>query len=444
MSLAQDVLAPHATPSSNAVSAAALPPDHANLWVRWFVQYNPLFTASALCVLAGVFLAVRSVASSSQAVLVAGSVLELYQWLLIGTAALLYRRLLERRPAVILGVIALVFLVDPTLELSALSARDDAFFFVVVFVGCFAAKLNALAWAFRLRLSPTARLLPVFVAALVALVQAQRTSSDMDVEFAGLVVAIGAFVVAASTSTLTLTSTKPLSPAGELVLARVVPAAGWIGVVGVTYQLTNACLDETGLLVLCGAAVLFGRAAQQTVEKALWLQVFAGFVVAAFAGPQLFAVSFGLGAFALLFAARQHAPRVLTVGVLVAAVVCVDFFVGDDLGDLIVLGVATSAALTLNLIVRRGWSSLPPVLLAALKGASMAGFNPNDVDAFDAGAVLVVGGFLLLPLGVALHRRLSRLVDAQDAHDAALRDLQQQATETSPSSSAAGLSASGA
>src|SRR5690349_7049422 len=105
--------------ASSAEMTSTLTP-HPRLVVRWFIQYNPFFTASALCVLGGILLARQALGSSADVALTI--VLELYQALVIAIAALLYRRLLERRPAAILGVIALVFLVDPTLQLSALAA----------------------------------------------------------------------------------------------------------------------------------------------------------------------------------------------------------------------------------------------------------------------------------------------------------------------------------
>ena len=86
------------TQSTNPASTSILSP-HPRLFVRWFVQYNPMFTASALCVLGGVLL--LSCATGSAANVALTGILEVYQWLVIGTAALLYRRLLERRPAAI-------------------------------------------------------------------------------------------------------------------------------------------------------------------------------------------------------------------------------------------------------------------------------------------------------------------------------------------------------
>src|ERR1044071_9674827 len=150
---------------------------HPRLFVRWFVQYNPMFTASALCVLGGVLL--LSCALGKDACVALAGVLVLYQWIVIATAALLYRRLLERRPAAILGVIQLAFMIDPTLQLSSLaggaSDGDAASIATTVWwVVSFALKLRALEHAFHLRLYHAPRVIPVVAAALTALVPNAR------------------------------------------------------------------------------------------------------------------------------------------------------------------------------------------------------------------------------------------------------------------------------
>ncbi|HVR85228.1 MAG TPA: hypothetical protein VMU54_13005 [Planctomycetota bacterium] len=77
-----------------------------------FVQYNPLYFASALCILAGVFLVARELpreAFASKAGIVAST--EIYQFLLIAAAMVLLRAGLTR-PATLLGLTCLVFMLD--------------------------------------------------------------------------------------------------------------------------------------------------------------------------------------------------------------------------------------------------------------------------------------------------------------------------------------------
>jgi hypothetical protein len=83
---------------------------------RWFVQYNPLYFASALCVLAGVFLVAHGLHEDDFAskLGIAAST-EVYQLLLIAGAWLLLRSG-QRRAATLLGLAALVFLMDVSLD----------------------------------------------------------------------------------------------------------------------------------------------------------------------------------------------------------------------------------------------------------------------------------------------------------------------------------------
>lgn len=79
---------------------------------RWFVQYNPCYFASALCILAGVFLLARELPSDSfTSKLVVAASAEAYQLLLMAGAAVLLRAGLKR-PAAILGLTAFIFILD--------------------------------------------------------------------------------------------------------------------------------------------------------------------------------------------------------------------------------------------------------------------------------------------------------------------------------------------
>jgi hypothetical protein len=79
---------------------------------RWFVEYNPMYFASALSVLAGVYLVSHGLpADDFASKLGVTAVTELYELLLIGGAWLLLRAG-QRRPAAILGLAALVFILD--------------------------------------------------------------------------------------------------------------------------------------------------------------------------------------------------------------------------------------------------------------------------------------------------------------------------------------------
>ena len=83
---------------------------------RWFVEYNPLYFASALCVFAGVFLIARELPPDDFAAkLGIAASTEAYQFLLMGGAWLLLRAG-SRRAAALLGLVALLFLLDGALN----------------------------------------------------------------------------------------------------------------------------------------------------------------------------------------------------------------------------------------------------------------------------------------------------------------------------------------
>lgn len=403
-----------------------LPPPDANLLVRWFVQYNPMFTASALCVLGGVLLLSQSVGNVGDAAVVGlAVVVEFYQWLVIAVAALLYRRLLERRPAVFLGIIALVFLIDPTLQISALAASDVAAFAAVPVVVLFAAKLHALAWAFRLRLSFTARWLPVCGAVLIAFAQnARMLELDADVVPVVLAFVVFALSVWVNLAATTIESRSALSEEGLIVLPRVVRAAKWIAIGGALLQAWNAtfALGPVALAPL-GAALLFGRAARATSEMELWALTCGGVVVCGFAGfPLELVVGLPLAAAALLIAQRSHPPRVVTV----AIVLLLGSLTADGgaasanfTATVVVAGVA-AFALALLLYVRRAWSAVPVLVAGAVVAADVIGLRP-PAGSGQWGSLLVVTGFALLPLGLMVHRRLSRLL----LQDERRRDVEQ-------------------
>ncbi len=397
-------------------------PAHPRLLVRWFVQFNPLFTASALCVLGGVLLLSRAMGAGADVALTA--VLEGYQWIVIGVAALLYRRLLERRPAAILGVIALVFLADPTLQVSALAGSRH----VVVtglWIACFALKWRALEWAFRLRASFAARVLPPLCAALVALVPNARLLGVGDgvLPVALAAATFGAGVMFAF-GRVRVTSERALDEVGALMFPRILVAAAAIGAAGALYQCVNATLaaGPAALLAVLGAAVLV-FAAKARSERATWTVGFIGFVLTA-AATQQPETALLLAAAALVVSSRDKAPRLLVVAVVAAAVavhlpVLGARAVAAWTPGLVAADASATAALAYVLLRRRGWSALPA--LGALHARFLASLGASLVSGAAAqgrvpwGLALVAAGFVLLPAGVALHRRASRVLAADEA-----------------------------
>jgi hypothetical protein len=122
------------------------------LFYGWFVQYNPLYFFSAMCILAGVFLLSQEFDSDLYRQIFLLGVAQLYEVLLIGAAYYLIRFKSQRRPAVILGLLEIVFLLDGTMAAERLARPDAAMLAIALGMGVLGMiKLWMLARLFGLR-----------------------------------------------------------------------------------------------------------------------------------------------------------------------------------------------------------------------------------------------------------------------------------------------------
>jgi hypothetical protein len=99
-----------------------------NVLRHWLIHFNPLYFASALSVLAGVFVVNRhfdrpGVTTSTGPHLVLFAVVQAYEVLIIGGAAFLVHRAGAVRPAVLLILLEALFLFDGTLRLESILLR---------------------------------------------------------------------------------------------------------------------------------------------------------------------------------------------------------------------------------------------------------------------------------------------------------------------------------
>jgi hypothetical protein len=123
------------------------------LFHYWFVQYNPLYFVSALCVLFGMFLVSRGLEemgwTPGQIILTA--VIQAYEILLITGAAILFRSAGERRPGVILGLLEVFFLFDCTFQTEIVASMEGVgVALTIAWIAMMVLKLTALKWVFRL------------------------------------------------------------------------------------------------------------------------------------------------------------------------------------------------------------------------------------------------------------------------------------------------------
>jgi hypothetical protein len=152
------------------------------LFRRWFIQYNPLYFASALLVLAGVFLASAGLSDNLRSHALLAGAAQLYEFALLGAAWLLLRWTRQKRPAVILGIVAFIFLFDAALFSERLASLGRGALWLSAALALLAlAKLKLLERIFRLRaITPTFAIAALVLAALPLLPQAIEAAAGCD------------------------------------------------------------------------------------------------------------------------------------------------------------------------------------------------------------------------------------------------------------------------
>lgn len=133
----------------------------------WFVKYNPFYFFSALCILSGVFLISRELNQQS---LITGkfalaATVQTYEFFLVFGCVLLFRKLGQHRPAVILGLLEVLFIFDSTCETELLmSLGKIGLLLTFLWSTLIVVKIALLAWAFELKLAKEFFIIPAFAA----------------------------------------------------------------------------------------------------------------------------------------------------------------------------------------------------------------------------------------------------------------------------------------
>jgi hypothetical protein len=271
-------------------------PTHAEsgseLWQRllhcWFVQYNPIYLVSATLVLGGMIATSRGLAheGSLYGPLGVALIAELYACALIGGAALL-TRIGQRRPAVMLALITVLYQSDLTLHTETCALLGGVGVIAgVAWLAIFAAKLHALAWAVRVRLAP--RAVATALLGALGLVLLPHVLSRLDARAAGAVLAVFVYALgslAPGGASEAATSLVPLDAWAAKVLARSVRAT-W-SVWGVLLAL-HALFWSTQHPLFLGAVVpAFALLALRRVrrEAHVWVALASSFVVVLVVAP---------------------------------------------------------------------------------------------------------------------------------------------------------------
>jgi len=210
---------------------------------------------------------------------------------------------------------------------------------------------------------------------------------------------------------------------------RLLKASVAIFVVGALYQGANAvfAVGPQALLATAGAlALTVAMQLRREHEAWLWSALVVGAICMASAHLAT-TVGFPMAAVALMLASRHHAPRVMTAGLLAAAVPSL-LVLRRDLSQGAGFGHAADVAIVVVVTVAMVWllwQRRAPSALLALAIVHQRTVTTIVVPALAAqgsgtwGIVLVGAGFALLPLGVVAHRRLSQLLQAEDEARAA-------------------------
>lgn len=305
------------SPSASATSKpqAHARTDVADLWqrllYRWFVEYNPLYLLSAALVLAGCFLLSRGLARDEGIAATFGITLisEVYAFALLGGAALLVR-IGQRRPAVMLAFLSLLYQWDLTLHTETCAYLGNAglvaaFAWLVVF----AAKLSGLAWALRIRLAT--RVVAAAAVGAIGLAFGPRLIPALDGRGAGALVAVWCFVLGALyRSGGGIESNVEVVGWGETVLRRATRAAWLLSGALLSIHLLFLASDHAISLsfALPVAPLLFARRVER--EGRMWALVLATLGLVAAFSPAAFSLTALLAAAALVLRALSPAFEV--------------------------------------------------------------------------------------------------------------------------------------
>ncbi|MHC5079617.1 MAG: hypothetical protein ACYTHN_11390 [Planctomycetota bacterium] len=291
----------------------------------WFVQYNPLYFFSVLCVLTGVYFVSRGFEEMGWKLgeFILTDIVQAYEFLVIAGAALLSRVARQKRPAVILGLLEVFLLFDSTLRTEALAAVGwpgivgSALWWLLV-----PSKLLVLIWIFQLRFRFSLFLPPLAALWVIAFGPHIFTAVDADPVTIHLLltwtgVLIAAFVVLLRPK---LSSSVPLDAWGRFVLRRCNRAVGWIW--------GGLFLIHLGAwMVQFNVELTFSHAAPFLLllplvlglEKEVWAWAFgAGAVAVALPLPAtVAATALAAGILLALWAIREGTPR-LWIGIVLA------------------------------------------------------------------------------------------------------------------------------
>ena len=391
-------------------TTASIHPDFwRRLLHRWLVQYNPLYLLSAALVLGGITLISRGLAHESTLYgqLGVAVIAEVYAFSLIAGAALLTRIGL-RRPAVMLALLTVLYQGDLTLHLETCAYLGGVGVAASLgWLALFGAKLYALAWAVRLRLSPSTVALPSLGALGFVVLPHVLPLIDASSRTSLIMLWVFAFLAAGLWTTRPVRSTVSLDAWGQTVLRRALRAT-WLlwAVLALCHVLFWMSESELPIAALLAVAPLLATRWLRR-EFAVWCAVCATLLFVAVASPALLsttaflaAVTFGLRALRAPSQATPHATSPAPTPYRTSA--------NDAPPPIRPAPAATFAAATQPALLRLCAGAATALYLAAWTRGWTAGPLPEHIAALDvllsallAFAALRRGVYLAwLPLGL--------------------------------------------
>ncbi len=282
---------------------------------RWLIEFNPLYLLSAALVFGGTLLLTGTLQHDQREWAGVGmkAIVEAYAWALILGAAFLTRIGL-RRPATMLALLTVLYQGDLMLVTETYAYPGWLGIWTVAgWWGLFIAKLQVLTWALRLRLSPSAFLVPALGAAGLALMP---RALYWDPVLGHQYVMGWAFALSASAlwTERSVTSRAELDAWGQTVLRRSVRAT-WIvwGLLVLVHVAFWGRAFEFSAWSLVPVALLVGTRWLRR-ELAVWVTVGGTLVLVGSAAPPFFPVVALLAAATLALRALRR-PTLLDVSV---------------------------------------------------------------------------------------------------------------------------------
>lgn len=385
----------------------------------WFVQYNPLYFFSALCVLGGVYLLALELDGNavahggwSLAQVFLFSVIQTYELLLVAAAGFLVHKIGLMRPAVILVLLEGLFLLDCTFRLETISYLGaTGTVLSIVWVALVPLKAWLLGRALRVDVPATVIGLVTGAAAGLAIMLQALGMADVNRAMVVLMATwwgagLFAFAVIAKPRI------KPLPEAGDSsnevshrVAKSLLMVLGGVYFYHVFNYVAWVGVDEGALIAPMIGTVFLMVALLRQNERDIWVGALISLLSSFAFPPSTFAMC-ALVTVVLVFRARQSGKARLLVGAVLSAYLASWTFSWSTGAPS--LAPMWSAFVAAGGLAFLAWKLREPTAVVALVagGVGMAlhyDFNPMFLlpqTRLALGILLVVAGFVALTVGV--------------------------------------------